>query len=100
VGEPSAVISAHRAGRPGDAAEIRLSLSSPFAVRDAEGFRCPLHAFDSVAEVVAMLVDLMRDCRVDDVRVLPGVYADRDAETGAPLLFKPETLPSATPRVH
>jgi hypothetical protein len=35
-----------------------------------------------------MLMDLLRDCRVADVRVLPGVHADRDPVTGGPLLFK------------
>jgi hypothetical protein len=35
-----------------------------------------------------MLCDLMRDCRVTDVQVLPGVHADRDPATGLTLLFK------------
>ena len=59
VGEPSAVISAHRAaGAPGGG-ELRLSLSSPFEPRDAEGFRCPLYPLDRVADVVAMLRGLL-----------------------------------------
>jgi hypothetical protein len=93
VGEPTAVISAHRApGAPGGG-ELRLSLSSPFEPRDAEGHRCPLHPLDRVADVVTMLVDLMRDCRVADIRVVGGVHTDRDAGTGLPLLFKPATIP-------
>lgn len=99
VGEPSAVISAHRVpGVPGRG-ELRLSLSSPFGPRGAEGFRCPLYPLDRVGDVVAMLVDLLRDCRVTDIRTLAGVHADRDAATGLPLLFKPETIPSSAAAV-
>ena len=78
VGEPSAVISAHHAPDAPGGGELRLSLSSPFAPRDAEGFRCPLHPLDRVGDVAMMLGDLMADCRVTDVRVAPGVHPDRD----------------------
>ena len=48
-----------------------------------------------------MLAKLMRDCRVTDIRTLAGVHADRDAGTGLPLLFKPDTIPdSAGAGVH
>lgn len=95
VGEPAAVISAHRApGAPGGG-ELRLSLSSPFEPRDAEGFRCPLYPLDRAADVAAMLVQLLRDCRVTDVRVLAGVHPDRNPGTGLRLLFKPDTIPPA-----
>ena len=90
VGEPVAVISAHRAA---DGGEIRLSLSSPFDPREAEGFRAPLTPLDTIADVVAMLEDVARDCRIGDVRRLFGVHADRDASTGLTLLFKPGTVP-------
>ena len=73
--------------------ELRLSLSSPLEPREAEGFRCPLHPLDRVADVAAMLADLARECRIGDVRMLAGVYADRDPSTGLTLLFKPETVP-------
>jgi len=96
VGEPTAVISAHCAAGVATGGELRLSLSSPFAARAAEGFRCALLPGDRVADVLAMLVDLVRDCRIDDVRVLAGVHADRDPATGAPLLFKAENLADAT----
>ena len=43
-----------------------------------------------------MLVDLMRDCRVTDIRALAGVHADRSADTGLPLLFKADTIPDST----
>ena len=100
VGEPTAVVSLHRAADVDGGGEVRLSLSSPFDPREAEGFRCPLHASDAVADVVTMLTDLMRDCRVDDVRVLPGIHADRDAATGLPLLFKGEHLPVPSSARH
>jgi hypothetical protein len=93
VGEPGAVVSAHHAGDAATGGELRLSLSSVFDAREAEGFRCPLYPADHAGDVAEMLVTLMRDCRVTDVRVLPGVYGDRDAATGLPLLFKTDALP-------
>ena len=92
TGEPSAVISAHRVPGVPSGGELRLSLSSPFAPRDAEGFRCPLYAADRTADVVQTLTALLRDCRVTDVRVLAGVHADLDAATGVPLLFRADAL--------
>ena len=64
VGEPTAVLSVHRVEAPRGAGEVRLSLSSPFDPREAQGFRCPLLPLDRVDDVVKMLADLMRDCRV------------------------------------
>jgi hypothetical protein len=93
VGEPIAVISAHRASDAPLGGELRLSLSSPFEPGDAEGFRCPLHPLDRVTDVVTMLTGLLADCRVTDVRVLAGMHPDRNPEGGGRLLFKPETIP-------
>jgi hypothetical protein len=59
VGEPSAVISAHRAADAPGGGELRLSLSSPFEPRDAEGFRCPLYLLDRPGDVAAMLIELL-----------------------------------------
>lgn len=100
VGEPSAVISAHRAPDAPGGGELRLSLSSPFEPRDAEGFRCPLYPLDRVADIAATLVQLLSDCRVADIRVLAGIHPDRDPATGLRLLFKPDTIPPATALVH
>ena len=72
--------------------ELRLSLSSPFDPRQAEGFRCSLFPTERVGDVATMLLDLLRDCRVTDVRVLEGVHADRDQATGLTLLFKPDAM--------
>ena len=93
IGEPSAVISAHRAPDAPGGGELRLSLSSPFAPSDAEGFRCPLYPTERVGDVATVLLDLLADCRVTDVRIAPGVHPDRDPATGLTLLFKPDTLP-------
>jgi hypothetical protein len=100
VGEPVAVISAHEAPDAPGSGELRLSLSSPFSPRAAQGFRCPLYAGERVTDIATMLVDLLRDCRVVDIRVLSGVHGDRDPVTGGPLLFKPETIPVAARLVH
>ena len=89
------MISAHRAAAAPGGGELRLSLSSPFDPRPAEGFRCPLFPTDRVDDVAAMLRDLLRDCRVADVRIVPGVHADRDPQTGLPLLFKADAAPAA-----
>jgi hypothetical protein len=90
TGEPCAVISVHDAGAGGG--EVRLSLSSPFDPRGAEGFRCRLWPLDRIDDVVAMLATLLADCRVADVQRKPGVHPDRDPLTGGPLLFKPEPV--------
>jgi len=92
VGEPSAVISAHRSVAAPGGGELRLSLSSPFDPRQAEGFRCPLFPTDRAGDVASMLLDLLRDCRIADIRTLPGVHADRDPQTGLTLLFKPDAV--------
>lgn len=93
VGEPSAVISAHRCATSPGGGELRLSLSSPFDPRQAEGFRCPLFAFDRAGDVAAILLDLLRDCRVSDARVVAGIQPDRDPATGMILLFKADAIP-------
>lgn len=88
TGEPSAVLSVHRSDADPRGGEVRLSLSSPFDPRSAEGFRCTLASLDRVDDIVGMLEALLADCRVGDVRRMPGVHADRDPVTGQPLLFK------------
>ena len=88
VGEPSAVISVHRSDAGPRAGEVRLSLSSPLDPRSAEGFRCALAPLDRVEDVVGMLESLLADCRVGDIRRMPGVHPDRDPMTGQPLLFR------------
>lgn len=96
VGEPVATISAHRVEGVRTRGELRVSLSSPLDEREAEGFRCPLDPLDRVADVAGMLAGVLAECRVEDVRVLPGVHADRDGATGLALLFKAEAASRAT----
>lgn len=88
AGEPSAVLSSHRCDA--GSGEIRVSLSSPFDERFAEGFRCPLYPMDRVEDVQTMLIDLLRDCRVSEIRVLDSIYPDRDTTTNGPLFMRPE----------
>jgi len=92
VGEPIAVVSAHHAVDAPAGGELRLSLSSVFDPAQAEGFRCPLYRADQTSDVVNMLLALLQDCRVGDVRVLPGVHPDRNSTTGLRLLFKAGAL--------
>lgn len=96
VGEPVAVIGAHRAADAHGGGELRLSLSSPFSPRDAYGFRCPILPGERVGDVAQMLAELCADARVADVRIVAGVQGDRDPVTGGPLMFKPETMPGAS----
>ena len=99
VGEPQAVLSAHGPFADGGG-EVRLSLSSPFDPREAEGFRCPLLPQDRVDDVVKMLTDLLRDCRVDSIREMPGLHADRNSATGLTLLFKGDALTGDGASMH
>lgn len=99
VGEPQAVLSVH-GPLDGGGGEVRLSLSSPFDPREAEGFRCPLLPQDRVDDVVKMLTDLLRDCRVDSIREMPGLHADRDPGTGLTLLFKGDAAPDRGAPMH
>lgn len=88
-GEPSAVISAHLGA---DGGELRLSLSSVFGERDAEGFRCPLFPYDRIDDVLAAIVELLRSCRISDIRVLDGVQPDHDPVTRGPLFFRSDAI--------
>jgi hypothetical protein len=92
VGEPVAVVSAHHAFDAPAGGELRLSLSSVFDPAQAEGFRCPLYRADQTSDVLNMLLALLQDCRVSDIRVLPGVHPDCDPTTGLRLLFKAGAL--------
>ncbi len=93
VGEPEAVISAHRTASGG---EVRLSLSNPFDEKGAEGFRAELHATDRAQDVAVAMQDLLRDCNVESVTVLADVFPDIDAETKLPMLFRADALEGST----
>lgn len=92
VGEPEAVISAHRTATGG---EVRLSLSNPFDEKGAEGFRAELHATDRAQDVAVAMQDLLRECNVASVTMLADVFPDMDGETKLPMLFRADALGGA-----
>jgi hypothetical protein len=75
VGDPEAVLSAHRLDN--GAGELRLSLSTPFDDSLFEGYAWPLQPQDEVAEVTQLLLDTLSECRVPSVTVLPQVLPER-----------------------
>ena len=75
VGEPTVVISAHRLQVKG--AEIRISMSSALHSTLIEGFRWPLHPLDDLEQILAVVSEFMRDCRVTDVRFVEAVLPER-----------------------
>ncbi|MDW8313149.1 MAG: hypothetical protein RMK02_10485 [Burkholderiales bacterium] len=89
LGDPAAVISAHRTESGG---EVRLSLSHPLDERPAEGFRAELFPTDSAHAVAEEMRTLLRECRVGDVTALAEVFPDRDPLTRAPLFFRADAL--------
>lgn len=90
-GEPSVVLSAHTL--EDGSGEVRISISSEFSAKDAQGFRCPLFPDERVVDVQRAIETLLVDCKVQGVRVLQNIYADKELETGLTLLFKPEAIP-------
>ena len=92
VGEPEAVISAHRTAEGG---EVRLSLSNAFDEKGAEGFRAELHATDRAQDVALLMSDLLRECNVASVTVLADVFPDIDSESKLPMLFRADALEGA-----
>jgi hypothetical protein len=73
AGEPTVIVSAHREG---EAAEVRVSVSSLLDDALLEGFRRPLHPLDDLDEIAASIADLLNACRVMDVRWLSQVVAE------------------------
>ncbi len=95
VGEPEAVISAHRTEQGG---EIRLSLSNAFDEKGAEGFRAELHATDRAQDVAVMMQNLLAECNVESVTTLADVFPDVDAATNLPILFRADALETEVER--
>lgn len=94
VGDPVAILTAH------DNADVRITLSSPFAQDLVEGFHWPLHMLDDVAAIERMVCDLFADVRVADVRVCSEVLpAERVA--GVPLFPRADEWDAlCAPRKH
>jgi hypothetical protein len=95
VGDPAAAISAHRLETGG--AEVRVSLSSAFDDALLEGFRWPLHPLDDLDHLVSTAVELLRDCRVSEVRIVAAVLPER-FESGR--LFLRESEAAALSSTH
>jgi len=75
VGDPEAVLSAHRLD--GGAGELRLSLSTPLDDSLFEGFAWPLQPQDEAAEVTQLFQTVLSECRVTNVTLLDRVLPDR-----------------------
>lgn len=75
VGDPEAVLSAHRLD--GGAGELRLSLSTPLDDSLFEGFAWPLQPQDEAAEVTQLFQTALAECRVTNVTLLEQVLPDR-----------------------
>jgi hypothetical protein len=75
VGDPEAVLSAHRLDS--GAGELRLSLSTPFDDSLFEGFAWPLQPQDETTEVAQLFHSSLAECRVTNVTVLDRVLPDR-----------------------
>jgi hypothetical protein len=71
VGDPEAVLSAHRLDS--GAGELRLSLSTPFDDSLFEGFAWPLQPQDEAAEVTRLFQAALNECRVMNVTLLDQV---------------------------
>ena len=78
VGDPVAIVSAHAD------AQIRVTLSSPFAEDLVEGYCWPLHPADDLAGVQGLILDLFADMRVPDLRVCERVLPSHRSN-GVPL---------------
>lgn len=84
VGDPTIVLSAHL-GKAG-MAEIRISMSSGLDDTLLEGFLWPLHPLDKLEQVVSTITDLLRECRIGDVRVVKSVCVDDDEPVRMPFI--------------
>ena len=79
VGDPTAIISAHRLDD--GAAELRVSLSSAFDESLLEGFRWPLYPSDDISEIINKINNLLNECKVGDVREV-GTIEDEKTQRG------------------
>jgi hypothetical protein len=98
--EPTAIVAAHRcAARAG---EVRVTLCSAFDEAPLECYRWPLAPADSIEAVGSAVIDLLADCRVTDLVVVPEVQPDRDPHRPSePLFLTANRLAAAAaPRAH
>jgi hypothetical protein len=74
AGEPVVVVSAHRNGQ---AAELRVSVSSVLDDALLEGFRWPLHPLDDLGDILSSIANLLEASRVGSVSWVPQVLTER-----------------------
>ena len=71
VGEPEATIAAL------DSGTIALRFTSPFIENRIEVHRWTPHALDDVSEIAQGMLDMLTECRVDNVEVVPTVVSEQ-----------------------
>jgi len=96
IGEPTVIVAAHRsdeaeagaaaapapgvsvaAGGAGAKGEVRVTFSSPFDDAMCEAWRWPIGPADDLGVITAAITGLLRECRVDDLVLVPEVQPDR-----------------------
>ncbi|OWY38476.1 hypothetical protein CEK28_12625 [Xenophilus sp. AP218F] len=82
--EPVAILSAH------DNGELRVTLSAKGDASGWEAFVWPLASLDNAALIESNFRQLMAECHVRDVHVLPELHPD--SRDGAPLFFTADDL--------
>ncbi|OVE49562.1 hypothetical protein [Chromobacterium violaceum] len=82
--EPVAILSAH------DNGELHFTLSAKGDDRNWEGFVWPLASLDNVKLIEENFRELMRECHVRDVHVLPELQPE--SRDGIPLFFTADDL--------
>ena len=92
VGDPAVAISAHRHENGG--AEIRVSMSSSIDATLLDGFRWPLHPLDDIDAIVATTTSLLRDCRIQDLRLVDRLLPERLA-SGRLFMRVEDDIPAA-----
>ncbi|WP_434629576.1 hypothetical protein [Chromobacterium sp. CV08] len=82
--EPVAIVSAH------DNGELHFTVSASGDERNWEGFVWPLASLDNVKLIEENFRELMRECHVRDVHVLPELQPE--SRDGVPLFFTADDL--------
>ncbi|WP_293762450.1 hypothetical protein [uncultured Aquitalea sp.] len=84
--DPVAILSAHENG------ELHITLSAVDDERNWEGFVWPLAAMDNVALIESNFRELMAECHVRDVYVMPEILPE--SRDGIPLFLTADDLPA------
>ncbi|GAB3266361.1 hypothetical protein [Chitinimonas naiadis] len=87
---PVAVLSSH------DSGELRVTLGAEKNGEEWAGFIWPLGPLDRVDAIQHMMVELLRECHHDDIRVLPGILPT--VKDNLPYFPLPTELPETATR--